>query len=325
MPTTPGAISTEALTPKQALEKVTGLITELGADQPETPEPETAQPEAVAEPAATETTPPASSDQPETPEPESPLEEVVVDGEPIEVSLAELKRNYSQHAHNTQRAQELSEKEKSLEPTIRQRVEAELLAERQQYQQGLSELRAALQKLNGEPNWIEKRKELSPEEFLKQKADWEASKANEVALAAEEQRVAQQNEQTRLKLYHEYLRAEEDKLRAAVPEWADVPKGKAEIAKLATFVRTTYGIPDATVANAFTSSAAILLARDAMRYRELHREPQPKPKQPGIKAAKPGTPERPRPNARQEALIAATKSGRSRDAAKAIEAMLGDD
>src|SRR4029077_8527501 len=102
MPTTPGAISTEALTPKQALEKVTGLITEPGDDQPETPEPETAETKA-AEPAATETTPPASSDQPETPEPESPLEEVVVDGEPIEVSLAELKRNYSQHAHNTQR------------------------------------------------------------------------------------------------------------------------------------------------------------------------------------------------------------------------------
>ena len=33
---------------------------------------------------------------------------------------AELKRNYSQHAHNTQRAQELSAREKELEPQIRQ-------------------------------------------------------------------------------------------------------------------------------------------------------------------------------------------------------------
>ena len=330
MPTARGTPS-EALTPQQAVTKLTGLITDLSDDTPD-PSPPAEQGAEVDEAPPTETPvseqpPPEPSDKPDAPDPDERTYEVKVAGEPVEVSLDELKRNYSSQAHNTQRAQELAEKEKILEPSIRQRVEAEMLAERQEYQQSLAQLRAALQKINGEPDWVTLHKQLEPGEFLKQKADWEASKANEQSLYAEEQRVAQQNEQTRQKQYAEYLRAEEDKLRQAIPEWSDLPKGKAELVKLATFVRTTYGIPDAAVANAFTSSAAILLARDAMKYRELHREPNPqaKAKAAAIKTARPGTPERPRPNARQEQLIANTRTGRVRDAARAIEAMLPDD
>ena len=67
---------------------------------------------------------------------------------------------------------------------------------------------------------------------------------------------------------HDHLRAEEAKLVAAVPAWKDTAKGRAEIAKLADFVRTEYGVPDAQVQQAFQSAAAILAMRDAKRERD---------------------------------------------------------
>src|SRR2546421_635684 len=113
MPTVPGTKSSVSLNPQQTLEKIGGLITEIGADQPPESEPAAPAVDATATPEAPATAPapPAPAEQPETPEDDDELEEVVVDGEPIQVSRAELRRNYSQHAHNTQRAQELSAKE----------------------------------------------------------------------------------------------------------------------------------------------------------------------------------------------------------------------
>lgn len=325
MPTQRGILGTP-LNPKQAQEKLAGLITEVGDDDPALTEPDVAAPAVVpAEDAPPETPAPQTSDTADDlPEDETRVT-LPVDGEATEVTLAELKKSYSFQAHNTRKAQELADREQRLEPEIRQRVESELMQERQEYQQGLAQIRQALQQLQGEPDWLQVRSQVGDAEFLKQKADWEASKAHRERLQQEEQRVAAVNADAQAKQFANYLRAEEDKLRTAVPEWVDVEKGKAEIAKIATFVRQTYQIPDAQVANAFQTAAAILLARDAMRYRELHREPVLKPKVSTIKTARPGTPERPRPNEQHVKKIErAQRSGRQRDAAAAIEDLLAD-
>lgn len=326
MPTVPGTKSSVSLNPQQTLEKIGGLITEIGGDQPPAPEP--AEPAvdttATPEPPAPAPAPPAPAEQPEAPEAdEDELEEVVVDGEPMQVSRAELRRNYSQHAHNTQRAQELSAKEKQLEPEIRQRVEAEVQDLRLRYVQGLEQLSQALQRMEGEPDWVKLRGETTDADFLKQKADWEAGKAQREQLRRHQEQEMQAAQQQQAKQHLAYLQQEEQKLLAAVPEWKDTAKGKADIAKLAEFVRTKYGAGEQEVATAFQHSRVILMARDAYRYAELHREPNPAArKQQPIKAARPGTPERPRPTEKVEKLVAQTKSGRQRDAAKAIEAML---
>src|SRR6267142_542462 len=157
MPTVPGTKSNVSLSPQQTLEKIGGLITEIGADKPPELEPavEAAAGAAPPEPGASEQAPPAPSDKPDAPDSteddETPVE-VTVDGEPIQVSLAELKRNYSSQAHNTQRAQELSAREKDLEPQIRQRVEGEVQDLRLRYVQGLEQLSQALQRIEGEPD-----------------------------------------------------------------------------------------------------------------------------------------------------------------------------
>ena len=323
------------LTASDAASKIAGMITESEPEtRDETPAVEAAKPQAAA-PAATEdappeTPPPATSDTdapPESPD-DATLHEFPVDGEPVSVSLGELKRSYSFQAHNTQRAQELAEKEKRLEPEIRQRVEAEVAEDRVQYQRGIAEIRQALEQLHGEPDWLERRKVLSDADFLKEKADWEVSRAQTQRLKAEEERVANLNREAAERQFTAYLRAEEDKLRTAIPEWKDAEKGQTELAKLRAFTKTAYGFSDEQVRAGFQSAATVLLVRDAMRYRELQREPSAsaKAKTPAIRTAKPGaTPPPPPANAQQQALIQrAAQSHRLRDAAKAVEALLGD-
>jgi hypothetical protein len=326
MPTVPGTKSSVALNPQQTLAKIGGLITEIGADTPPEPEPavEAAPVAAPTEPVPPATPPPADADTEPAPDADDEtVHQVVVDHEPQEVTLAELKRSYSSAAHNTQRAQELSAKEKNLEPEIRQRVEQEVQETRLRYIQGLQQLDQALQRMEGEPDWVKLRGETTDADFLKQKADWEAGKAQREQLRRHQEQEMLAAQQQQAKQHVAYLQQEEQKLLAAVPEWKDVTKGKAEIAKLAEFVRTKYGAGEQEVATAFQHSRVILMARDAYRYAELHREPNPAArKQQPIKAARPGTPDRPRPTEKVEKLVAQTKSGRQRDAAKAIEAML---
>src|SRR6267142_2725873 len=308
MPTVPGTKSNVSLSPQQTLEKIGGLITEISDDKPAELEPAVEASTAPPEPGASEQAPPAPSDKPDAPdsteEDETPVE-VTVDGEPVEVSLAELKRNYSSQAHNTQRAQELSAREKDLEPQIRQRLEQEVQDQRLRYIQGLEQLSQALQRMEGEPDWLKVRAEVSDADFLKQKADWEAGKAQREQLRRHQQEEMEQAQQQAARQHVGYLRQEEEKLLAAVPEWKDTTKGKAEIAKLGEFMRTKYGVPEQQVAQAFQSAAAILIMRDAYRYAELHREANPaQRKQQPIKAARPGTPDRPRPTERVEKLVA---------------------
>jgi len=333
MPTADRGVTSTPLNPQQTQAKILDLITEVGDEPVETAPAETAPAKAektapVAEPEPSEATPPEPSETEPTPEEDTTEYEVLADGEPITVTLAELKKSYSYQAHNTRKAQDLAEQAKRLEPDIRQRIEAEVGATREQYLQGLQQLRQALQRIEGEPDWVAKRQELPPEEFLKQKADWEAAKAEREQLARHEAQVAEEAQQARAKEHLAYLRQEEAKLTAAIPDWAtDVPKGKAEIAKLAEFVRTKYQVPEAQVAQGFQSAAVILMARDAYRFAELKREPsaEAKAKTAPIRQARPGTPARPRANEQQLKLVErAAKTGRSRDAQKAIEAMLPD-
>lgn len=326
MPTTRGTIS-QPLTTQQTLEKVSGLISELGDDTPETPEPE-----APATPVAAESESPEQADpQPSAPTDDTPNDEdervvtVKVDGVPTEFTIGELKRNASSQAHNTQRAQALTEKEKLLEPAIRQRVESEYATKVAEYDQGLQQIIAALEKINGEPDWVQRRKELPPEEFLKQKADWEASKAELDQVKRHQQEVADQAAQAQAKAFQTWRQSEQDKLLAAVPEWSDKEKLGTEHKKMLA-AALAYGFAEEHV-RGIVDHRLLLLLRDATRWRELKREPNPqaRPKTSGIKTAHPGTPDRPRPNAAYEKKVErAAKTGRQRDAMDAIADLIPD-
>ena len=310
MPTIPGT-PTERLTPQAALEKVSSLIQEIPDEPAETTAPD-------APPAPPEATPPETSDQ-EPPE-QAPTDRypVVVDGVSEEVDLEELKSGYRFNKHNTQTAQTLAAE--------RREFDAErdaVRAERQEYAGRIGALVKVLEQLQGEPDWTVLRQQLEPAEFLKHKADWEASKAHTERLKAEQTRLAEKAAQDAQADLHRTLRAEQEKLHAAYPELADETKRTPEFTKLLTAAKQ-YGYSEAEF-KGVTDHRPLLLLRDAMRYRELHREPTPRAKQAAIKTAKPGTPERPRPNQQfKEKFERAAKSGRQRDAMDVIADLLPD-
>jgi hypothetical protein len=243
-----------------------------------------------------------------------------VDGSPVRVDLDELKAGYSRQEDYSRKARALADERRTFE-TESQSVQQD----RDRYAQGLKQLTDALQSIQGEPDWDQLHKELPADEFLKRKADWEVSQSNLERLQRHQQEEARTADDARQAQWQKYLRVEQDKLKAAIPEWEDTAKAKAEWEKL-TAVAKQYGFPENEF-NMVTDHRAILILRDAMKYRELHREPSPqaRAKVSQIRTAKPGTPDRPRPNEKAQKLVErAAKSGRGRDAADAILEMLPD-
>jgi len=323
----PGPSTTgPSLTTREAGAQFAGLITESGGELPAEAETTAAPPVEAAKPVAPETPPPpeTSDSETETTPDDQTVYTIPVDGEETEVTLRELKDSFAYKGHNTRKAQELAEQEKRLEPELRARLEAEVAGERAQYAASLQQLAQALEQLQGEPDWPTLRQQLEPAEFLKQKADWEASKAQTERLKQEQARVQAQQEAERWKQFQAHVRAEQDKLKAAVPEWTDPEKAKVEAAKLRAHAKT-YGFTDQEI-DGVTDHRTLLLLRDAMQYRELQRAPSAKTqaKVAPIRTAKPGTaPPPPPPNAQLDKLVEqAAKTGGLRDAAKAIEALL---
>jgi len=302
------------------VEKFAGLITETDTS------PDSESPEPSPQPAApsTDAPPPEQDSDTESPPPDETaadeLYEVKVDGSPVRVDLDELKAGYSRQEDYSRKARALADERRTFE-TESQSVQQD----RDRYAQGLKQLTDALQSIQGEPDWDQLHKELPADEFLKRKADWEVSQSNLERLQRHQQEEARTADDARQAQWQKYLRVEQDKLKAAIPEWEDTAKAKAEWEKL-TAVAKQYGFPENEF-NMVTDHRAILILRDAMKYRELHREPSPqaRAKVSQIRTAKPGTPDRPRPNEKAQKLVErAAKSGRGRDAADAILEMLPD-
>src|SRR6266550_730620 len=312
----PGPSATgKPLTVREAGLEFAGLITSPDESQETADEPPQTDTPSVPEPSAPAPSPsePAATAEAPTEEPAPETYEVTVDGETSQVDLQELRAGYQKHEDYKRKTMALAEERRAFESDA-QAVQAE----RAQYAASLQQLTQALEQLQGEPDWPKLRQELDPAEFLKQKADWEASKAQTERLKQEQARVQDQQQREAAKQFQAYVRAEQDKLKAAVPEWTDPEKAKVEAAKLRAHAKT-YGFTDQEI-DGVTDHRTLLLLRDAMSYRELQRAPSAKTqaKVAPIRTAKPGaaTPP-PLPNAQLDKLVEqAAKSGKARDAAK---------
>lgn len=325
MPTKPGATSIQTLDPKAATEKFAGLITEVDITSPPPDDPaEVSAPPAETPPPAPATEEEETPSAPEAPPAEEPAAperyEVKVDGELMTVDLDELKAGFSRTEDYHRKTRALADERRAFEA---ERESTQSDAAR--YRESLTQLRQALEQLQGEPNWDELHKTVPPEEFLRRKADWELKRANLDRIRRHEQEEVAAAQQTEAAQYAKRLRDEQDKLRAAVPEWDDQAKAHAEHLHMIAAAKQ-YGYTEQEV-RAVTDHRALLLLRDAMRYRDLQREPAvpPKVRTAAIKTARPGTPARPVANERQTKLIEqAAKSHRQRDAMHAIESLLPD-
>jgi uncharacterized protein YpuA (DUF1002 family) len=185
---------------------------------------------------------------------------VKIDGAEVDVPEDELLKGYSRTADYTRKTQKLSEERKALES------EAQAVkAEREQYSQTLSALKAQLQSVS-EPNW-ETLAEQDPIEFVKQKELHRDRKEKLAEIAKEQQRVAQLQEHDQQRAFQNYIQEEQVKLTHAIPEWKDANTAKAEKDKIANFA-LALGYSEADIAQIYDHRAVVALRKAAL-YDEM--------------------------------------------------------
>ena len=199
-------------------------------------------------------------------EPEPKLYEVKIDGQVEKVPLDELKAGYSRTSDYTRKTQATAAKEREL--AVR---ESAISQDRDRYIEGLKNVEALLTQHADEPDWTKLADELDPADFNRQRAQWDNRQRQLTTLRikreTEEQKTFAQREQA----HQEFLRAEQAKLFAAVPEWKDDAKARAEQAKLTEYVLRVgrdHGITEQALAG-IDSAFPILMLRKAMLYDEL--------------------------------------------------------
>lgn len=247
-----------------------------------TEQPESAQDEST----ETEET---DEEQTEEPSPEVVLDpnlkvKVKIDGQEEEITLAEALKGYSRQADYTRKTQELSSQRKAAEEHI-----TAVRAERERLAANLTELEQALKDATPqEPDWVKMQQE-NPTEFATEYARWAQYKERMNALKAEKDKAIAQVQQDRAEQVKAHLAAENEKLLAAIPEWKKDPaKAKAEKAKIAEFAQEM-GFTEEELSEIRDHRAMILL-RDAMKYRELQsKKPVISARIEKVKAATPGS------------------------------------
>jgi len=145
---------------------------------------------------------------------------VKVDGEEVEVTLAELRNGYSRTSDYTRKAQALAEERKAFQgeaETIRQ--------ERAQYAELLPLLQQQLmQQASAEPDWDTLYNE-DPIEAARLERQWRKSREEQSyrlqAIQAEQERLAQEQATDQMKAIQAFVEAERAKLPDVIPEWKD--------------------------------------------------------------------------------------------------------
>ena len=245
---------------------------------------------------------------------------ILVDGKTVELTKAELADHYKnglRQADYTKKTMEAADLRKTAEAEV-----AKARQERDAYAQGLTRNALQLEAV------LEQSKQI----------DWDTLIANDPVEALKQQHLLQKRQeayqQTRQQLDQiaelskaeqaeqlaNHTKAQQEALLAKLPEWKDPVKAKAESDTIKTYLKTQ-GFDDAELAN-IRDHRAILLARDAMKYRELVSKAQATAKKVQAlpqKVMKPGVGDTPNLDGRSTAMKQLGKTGRVEDAAKLFE------
>jgi len=207
---------------------------------------------------------------------------VKVDGEEMEVTLAELRNGYSRTADYTRKATALAEQRKAVEAE----VEA-IRAERTQYAELLPILQQQIQQQNAaEPDWDTLYDE-DPIEAARLERHWRKTKDEQTqrlaAIRAEQQRLAEEETKQRTQQMQAVVQAERARLPEVIPEWKDQETMMREAQELREWA-TSNGLTEQDV-NSLTQAAHIALIRKAMLYDKGVKNVE-KAKQPAKKKAR---------------------------------------
>lgn len=265
---------TGALDTNQATAVLANLLGDDGnieAKQPQAPAEEEAgkEPPKPAEEGANPENQPATDEEKFT---------VNIDGTDVELTKSELINGYKAQKSSTQKFEAAAALRKEAE-----QVAEKARAERQQAAQGLQQAQAVLSVQLQEQSRIDwdALMEQDPQEYLKQRHLFDKRQAQLQQVNAQTQHLAAQEKQEQVKNYVQFVQSEQQELLAKLPDWKDQTKRATEEKLIADELLSrgfeperVYGKPnpDGTPnpqAPGITDHKIILLARDAMLYRQM--------------------------------------------------------
>ena len=265
----------------------------------------------------------------ESPEEQSEVEEeqeeqeqpqtftVKVDGKEVTVTLDELQKGYSRTQDYTRKTQQIAEVRKQVE----QETQA-VRAEREQYAQLLGALQAQLQ--SSEPQVdLERLYHEDPIEWVRQKEIMRERQEKLGAIQSEQQRLFQVSQYEQQRAMEAQLASQQEALLAALPDWKDPKKAKAEKALVIESAKAA-GFTDEDLKNVYDHRLVLLLRKAAMFDQMVSKRQGIKPVvNNGPRTAKPGAAGRVSTTTEStRAKQRLAKTGRIDDAASAIELLL---
>jgi hypothetical protein len=242
---------------------------------------------------------------------------VKVDGKEVSVTLDELQKGYSRTQDYTRKTQQIAE--------VRKQVEQEthaVRAEREQYAQLLGALQAQLQ--SSEPQVdLERLYHEDPIEWVRQKEVMRERQDKLGAIQSEQQRLAQVSQYEQQRAMEAQLASQQEALLAALPDWKDPKKAKAEKALVIESAKAA-GFTDEDLKSVYDHRLVLLLRKAALFDQMVSKRQGIKPVvNNGPRTAKPGAAGRVSTTTESvRAKQRLAKSGRIDDAASAIELLL---
>jgi len=242
---------------------------------------------------------------------------VKVDGKEVSVTLDELQKGYSRTQDYTRKTQQIAE--------VRKQVEQEtyaVRAEREQYAQLLGALQTQLQ--SSEPQIdLERLYQEDPIEWVRQNEVMRQRQEKLGAIQSEQQRLSQVAQYEQQRAMEAQLASQQEALLAALPEWKDSKKAKAEKALVIESAKAA-GFSDEDLKSVYDHRLVLLLRKAALFDQMVSKRQGIKPVvNNGPRPAKPGAAGR--VSTTTESMRAKqrlAKTGRVDDAASAIELLL---
>jgi hypothetical protein len=265
-----------------------------------------------------ETSEEQSGEEEETEEGEQPQTFTVkVDGKEVSVTLDELQKGYSRTQDYTRKTQQIAEVRKQAE----QETQA-VRAEREQYAQLLGALQAQLQ--SSEPQVdLERLYHEDPIEWVRQKEVMRERQEKLGAIQSEQQRLSQVAQYEQQRAMEAQLASQQEALFAALPDWKDPKKAKAEKALVIESAKAA-GFSDEDLKSVYDHRLVLLLRKAALFDQMVSKRQGIKPVvNNGPRTAKPGAAGRVSTTTESvRAKQRLAKTGRIDDAASAIEHLL---
>lgn len=305
-----GNTTSNAVEAAQAVEgEVASMFAALRSEAPETDTPPAEEAETVApeEVVAEEQEPDTTDEAPvEVP---SKLKVKLDDEEVDEDTLREWKKGYSRQSDYTRKTQAHSEEVKAFQ--------AERLTFNETKAAQLKQLEEAIQAVTPqEPDWAKARAEMTADQYLALRADWDAHHQQMQKLQAERAKVDSEVQAERSRKAAEQAERNVARVMELLPDWKDEGKRQAQFGDIKKHVLEPLGIPETEVLGAGRPELFRIL-HEAAEYRKL----QATKNLPAVKqavASKPLTPghtpsDKPKASAAQTAARKLAQTGRDED------------